>query len=667
MRSLKKTFREYSRVFMLVFMSLLLVSFLIQDVLSNLARGRGEVNPKIGTAFGRTIYGSEIDRTKKNLEMLSQLRLGPAIRNEDQLINVYLLMEEARRMGVRVGEDEVKDKLREMGVTDAVMAQMQRSSKLTYDQIYDVAGRWLAAERVFDLQTPGMSDSVPRQLVNYRELAQEAVVKVSLIDGHAFLAQLPPPTDEDLMPLFNEFKGQLAGTSDEESFKFGYKFPDRIQVEFLTVDPDRIKDQIDIRDSAAKRHYEENPGKYTRKVPKATSAPADPSKPPETEDVRMTYEEAREQIKAELRMQKAIETGINLVNQMHDEADQPWRNAPLDKDGFHERPHEKMDTFETIRERNAKDYDIQYYLSDVVDEKTIARVPLGFGQAQYIDSATLPINKFAFRVQGLLKPEEGDTLPRFILEEPAPVVFQVQQPGPMDFMNRNPKPRRAYLFKIKQVLPSDEPVVLASVRDKVVEDWKQQRAYEMAKGYAEKIADRARTDGIEMAVASATELHDKLVQADTDAQMVPNSPLENGPPPPPAPDFAKKLEPVEPTTKINRKTQYLSEYRLPLKSLPTTVFALLEEPQTATSPAHRVALLSNHKELKFLIVEVLDTTPVYVGGLNKQLADLADKYENPATTTMERRMLSSAYFDSERIRKRTGYKPAQPPKDAKEE
>ena len=101
-----KFFRRYSRTLLIIAMSLLLVAFLIPTSISSY-RQRGEaLKATIGEAFGQPVTTTDVLQMQTEQQLL--VRLNQRIPNLD-VLDLYLLEEESRQMGIRVSRDEIKD------------------------------------------------------------------------------------------------------------------------------------------------------------------------------------------------------------------------------------------------------------------------------------------------------------------------------------------------------------------------------------------------------------------------------------------------------------------------------------------------------------------------------------------------------------------------------
>jgi hypothetical protein len=606
---LSKFLRKHSRALLMVFMSLLLVAFLIPNTVQALG-GRGrEGSMKLGEAFGHSITTDDVRRASADLQVVSHAGLLPQL-PEDALLDYYLLMEEARRMGVRVGADEVRAGLTERIRNsrpdvnpDEVLRQIQRFTHRSYEQIYEVIGRWLAVDRLVVLQGSAITDSLPRLELDYRDRTQEAVTRVSVIADEAFLHLVAEPTEEELQAFFDQCKDRKTAHTETE-LVYGYRLPDRVQIEYLTVDPQKVKDRITIQAVQVKRHFEENAHRYTKPDPLA-SQPAEGEVP----QVPMTFEEARDRVREDYREARAVEITQSLVNDMHGEARRPWGASPRREDGFAEPPAGGVVSLEELRQKFSATYEVEYGQTGLVSAEELKRMS-GFAAANLIAGRQLVrMPELALRVKGILEKDPNDGKPTFNVLEPGPVVLT----GPLDPATGRFAPYQAYLFRVIQVAPSGPPESLDLVRDRLVRDWKLVQAHELARQQAEALATHARGVGLTAAVEQAAELTGIL----TTAEQAATQPAD-GSPPRLVPQYLQNLQPFTPPG-LTRQSTFVQRLGR-VTNVPRAIFDLASAPTDDAAP-HRIASLPMASQHKWVVAELVEIKPIYAGAFQGQLPE----------------------------------------------
>ena len=641
-------FRRRSRTLLMVFMSLLLVVFLIGDQLQNWASKHGQQDVTVGRAFGRDITTADTRVMESKRFLLGQLGFGLAGWIEP--LELYLLTTEARNMGIHVGHDQVKLRLaQQFGAAeraDARLAAIQQRTGQSYATIFDIVGEWLAVEQLVELQSSAAGESVSRAELDYRNQSQEADAELSVIDSEALLPFVPEPTPDELQAFYDEAKDRRTNHT-EDALEFGYQLPDRVRIEYLTVDPAVVESKVRIRPREVKEYFESHHADYMKTVRSPASQSAEQPSP---ERVPMTFEEAETQARSDARREKATHEAQSLVNKIRRAAHQPWQLTARDNDGFRlPPPAAEIESFEELRSKFSDTYEVTYGTTELVGKEaiselfspkalpTLVRQRLG-AEPEYTEGqASVTLSDLALRVQGLFTPEREDRLPVLSLLEPSPVmVRQINRLGER-------VPGQSYVFRVVEVAPKGPPASLDDVRRTVVADYKLLKAHEMAGEYARKLADAARQSGLAAAVEGATELKERL--AASDETMQPQLPPEPGVSRPAASDYVKSLGPVEPSTPLTRDTTMISEVG-ETETVPREVFALASD----TGSAHKVAVADVAYLYRWVVVELEGIKPIYAGEFEQKRVDLLRRGR-----AIDRQVLAIGWLAKDNVHRRAGF------------
>jgi hypothetical protein len=632
-----KFVRQNSRTLLMVVMSLLLVAFLIPQSISGMSRRDGSER-KVGELYGRAVTSASLRAAASDLQLLADLRYLERV-PEGFVLNLCLLLEEARHAGVRAGADAVKEDLVQRGVSDAVLQAVSEGRGRSYPEIYETIGRWLGLQHLLSAQAAAAGTSLPRAELAYRDRTQEAVADISVINARAFVHLVPEPSEEELAKFFDEGKERTTAHT-EKDVVFGYRYPDRVQIEYLTVDPNKIDTRrIRIRPADVRRHFDENANYYTKPDPQATQAVA--GRPPAR--VRMTFEEAEEQVREDLRRQRAVEAAQTIVNEMYDEAHRPWATSALDANGFAEEPKEGVVSFAELKQKHSGEYEVDYDKTDLVDAEGLkAAAPNVCGATYTVGRGYVRGGELAMRVEGLVEKDPRDGVPVFNVGEPMPVVLARTY-------DRTGKPfaRQAYLFRVIRAERSAAPASSDEIRPRLIEDWKLRQAFELAHKQADALAARAQEVGLTAAAGEAKELLALLEVAD---QATSQTALE----PRPAEQYAQELTPSQPP-QLTRSTSMVGRLGR-VSDVQKAIFALADEPRTETSPARRVTTVPVAKQFKYVVAELLEIKPIYAGAFSKELAQAG-----PEEARDETYAFSRGWFAMDSIKLRTGFKEAPPP------
>jgi hypothetical protein len=632
----QKYVRQNSRMLLMIVMSLLLVAFLVPNTIQGFGGRDRVIDRKWGRAFGRAVTEKELQVVRADIELLRKVhpRLAPRT-SDESAVEYFLLVEEARQAGVRFGRAEVTPTLLAAGVTDEYLQNVQRSTGRSYEDIYDVVGRWLAVQQLVSLQSRALLDSLPRQELAYRDQSEEALAQVSVIDDKAFLHRVPEPTDEQLQAFFGECKDRLTEHTDRE-LKFGYRLPDRVQVEYLTVDPQKIKTHITVQAVQVKRYFEENAARYTKPDPLA-SQPADGQAP----QVQMTFEEARDKVREDYRESKAVEAAQRLINDIYLKAHQPWAAQQRDSNGFVPAPETPAPAFEDLKREFSTTYEVEYVKTELLSQQDLQRLPGIGGAVVTFGRQVLRVPELALRVQGVLAHDPNDGKPVLNVQEPAPVVFTTR-PDPVA---RRSVPFQAYLFRVAAAAPAAAPESLDVVRTQLIADWKLVQAHELARQQAEKLADSARQNGLAAAVEQDSELKDILAAGEQADQAKMESPPAPGTT---LPKYVDHLKPYTPQ-RLTRQGGFVEGLGR-TTDLPDELFKLGQG--AATEGVHRVVGVSIAGLNKWVVAELTEIKAPYRGSFEAQVASRLR-----GSNDRDAQRLSRDWFDPNSIQARTGFVP----------
>ncbi len=622
----------------MVFMSLLLVAFLIPQQIQGCSDRRREQALRLGEVYGKSISTQERELAGNELELLASLGLI----NPQQLpspIDYYLMREEARAAGVVVGRDEVISLLRSGGFSDAAMSQLQQRFGVSYDRIYSVLGNWLSVSRLRGYQGQAIFESLPRQRLTYRNTSQLATAKLSTLEVRAFERLVPEPTEGQLQAFFEECKDRTtAHTADR--LVFGYKRPDRVRVEYLTVDPAKLKSHVQVRAAQVEQYFKENAPFFTKPDPLATQ-PVEGQPPAE---VPMTFEEAREVAREELRDRRAVEEAQRAMNDIQSQLVRPWHSAARDEHGFVTTPPEAV-SFADLAKQYA-DRGVEFAGTELLDQMALQRTA-GLSQAMIGDRMRMTAAQLAFRVQGLYTPQRGEAAPVLSPMEPSAVLMTRQT----DPRTRRPSPRQPFVMRVVAVAPSAPPASIDEIREQLVKDWKLVQAFALAKAEAEKLVARAKEVGLDAAVADAKELKELLAASETAATQ----PAGAAPVPP---RYVGALEPFSPQ-RLTRQSGFIEQVGS-APGVAKQIFALEDDAaDPATQPAHRVVSAPVANSFKYLVAELVSLQPAYEGTFETQLALSAER-----NATMFFQRFDAEWRAPQNIAARTGFvaapRPEQP-------
>jgi len=112
---------------------------------------------------------------------------------------------------------------------------------LMYQSVPDLAKQFIAA----GYGQPRYSGPLMQRIIVDR--ASPIRIKAVIIDSSRFVADVPEPTETQLNELFDEYKDDLLG--DSEPYGFGYKFPDRVKLEYMEIPAEALEAHVEVEEA----------------------------------------------------------------------------------------------------------------------------------------------------------------------------------------------------------------------------------------------------------------------------------------------------------------------------------------------------------------------------------------------------------------------------------
>ncbi len=638
-----KFFRDNSRIFLLVFMSLLLVIFLIQDSVGRGQRQQMEAvqNAEVGTAFGKSVRLREVNQAGTDLQIARELGFNirlPAGDQFDTNVSAYLLMEEAARMGVRVSRAELHSQLDQMEGSGRAIDALCRRYECAPEAIDAALMRVLSINQLMGimLETAAL-ESTPRVEHRYRKQNQEADVLVSQLDARSFASKATEPTEDEIKAHFEEAKNRPNEHKDEE-LVFGYRIPDRVKVEYITIDPKELLPHVSVRERELKNYFDQNKNKYTKPAIGPSPDPASPA-----QNIPMSFDEAKERVKEDYRTAKAAQEAQSIINRIRDEAYAPWNAMPPNSEGIRPAPATQANlSFADLAAKYAKDPSrpirITHKVTELIDQNALQN-ERGFASAR-VTERNRQINavSLAFHAVGLPKQAMVGDRAQLRILEPSPVM-SATQPGAMPGTSAQP-----YMFRVVDVALAGPPATLDEAREKIVKNLKLKKAHEMAGQYAQAIGERAKEIGIAAAVLEAVEAKQIIATADAAIAAQPLDPANPG-------KYTVKLDPVAPTSCTAERF-----YGPNIQSAPAIGAKAIAATTQPVNPPQKyhvvVSPFTKTGDAVWMIVQVNGLKPIYADEFKAQ----KDMLEQRAMT-MSGMSFVSSWMSRDAIHKRTGFVP----------
>lgn len=498
--------KKHRRHLLAIATAFLMVAFLVPY-----AGNSGGRDVVIGNADGEKVYLSQLQQAEQQWNRLSSqiyapiatpygLQMQPlaaqlpsqAISQMNEHPELYLLLlMEANRNGIYVSNERVDGLFQQVQVRGADLSNLNQIEAVKrtlhgFLQVNDAFARTLSAVRV------------SRPLSDYEMATRFQQLKLSAVDFPAadFMQQVPKPSVEQLQTFFEKHKDQIAGvTTQENPFGFGYRFPDRVAVQFVGVSRAEVRKAVvasrsqDRWEVDAYKYYLQNQSRFTAVTPdqqkdELTLGPTTrKASTPTTQPFNQVKERAIEAVLVPEvdKLQSTIVARISsmLTNDYFAHTAAEGASSSLDL------PYTSYEYLQKLAQEIQRQYKVSVAIEqrpDLLSHEGLKTL-LGIGQAQTatgIDFADYAVLDEKTRKQLL---ERNPTIP--------PVLSPWQPSQVLSDSNGS-----SYIFRRTKVDPSHVPGRLSEVAQQVEEDWKKQQAFELASRAAEQFVEAARSSGL---------------------------------------------------------------------------------------------------------------------------------------------------------------------------
>ncbi|HEV8608288.1 MAG TPA: hypothetical protein VGQ99_23340 [Tepidisphaeraceae bacterium] len=557
--------RKNNKKIMAVIGVFLMIAFVADYRLKGRTGGRGG-SDVIGRIDGETVHGIEYENARAEWEMLTKgLRIPQMIRGFDgrpqteffsfaelpliqrftvampqqpivaimaarrvtsqiEATTYLLLLREANKMDIHPGRDAVQEALTSLQAFpggDPVLRDQAVTNWLTIMAAFD---RVAAAPKV----TPAQS---------LRLLAQrQQEISLQLVEFRAeqFMRDIPEPTRPQLEEFFNKYRNDDPDTSESG---FGYRYPNRVRVQYMRVPKEKLKATVTLEDMYG--YFRNNPEKFEAEpTTQPTTGPTTrtalgpdlpstrPTTAPTTQELaklplaqrwQRLSDKARERVKDEI-SQQLTEQMANALRQRF-AADWPnfhmaarASNTTIPSDppttalGV---PYHTISYLIRLREQVQRLKESRGVMPETAEEgqllsqRQLADLP-GIGQAFSFEGyRRLPFAELAVeRAEPFLGEDEHKQLMENRQQTMA--LFQASPPLHDNFGN-------VYIFRIIQADYSHPPQSLDEIETKVRNDWRTNEALKKAKDAARLLVDSAKIRGGLQQALNAANSQTKLI------------------------------------------------------------------------------------------------------------------------------------------------------------
>jgi hypothetical protein len=507
--------QKHGKKLLAVFAAFLMVSFAASGMLTP---GGGGRNPVVGRINGKEkIRGQDVFVARQDWQTLSRLSgpqgrpltamLGPKIEADitRQPILFLLLQKEAEQLGVTVSDDTLQTML--TNTPNLITTDPDRN-----DQIRRAVRNLLLV--INGAQRAASVIKITDPMVKHQLAQAQQSITLDLVDfttaKYIDQAKAQPITADQLKAHFEKYADTVPGTiSESNPFGFGYKYPDRVKIQYIVVPRFDVRKAVEGSkdaynwDVAARKHYLQNQSQFKAE---ATTQPR-PSfdlTGPSTRATTKPYEEVAQTVKEQLinaetdRRMNAIRdrlvsvigndwvayrnaVGAAALSGATTQAAPTTAAAPPSSQGV---PYSTFEYLQKLAQQIQANTQFGILPTAVsiadkwltVDE--LNKLP-GVGEAHlngvpmssYVMTMALPFVPDAQR-------KEGGWL--HVMEPTRPMTDQNDS---------------IYIVRISAAEPTHKPATIAEVEPQLRADLLTARAYELAKADAKKLLEQARQRG----------------------------------------------------------------------------------------------------------------------------------------------------------------------------
>ncbi|HEY1684052.1 MAG TPA: hypothetical protein VGG19_04770 [Tepidisphaeraceae bacterium] len=433
-------------------------------------------------------------------------RLGPAaFQQVRQHPDMYaLLVEEAQQMGAGVSEDQLNGFMQnELKTVDEgsnkVISPAESQDPDREANLRACVRNFLIVENAFQQVATTIKPSLP--IAQYMLATQRQTISADVVEfsDAADLAKVPAPTPEQMQKQFQEYANIDATVANlrTDPFDFGYKYPNRIKLQYLSVPRSaiagqalRARNQNDQTrydwDIAAYRYYQAHQSAYATTQPsgelsltQSTEKKIRPFKEVNDEVRQSVLSDDTDKLTSVIRQRIISEMGADFL---------AWKNAtstgtatPVSGVGV---PYNSLEYMDRLALMIQQSYGVLPTAVTVGDWQTAVTLDSlnGISMAT-VDDPDMPPTAFARYVVSASStfasstPDQDESHSLGIYEPSLPLKEEES-----DF----------YIFRITDAQLSHQPASIAEVAQQVQNDVKTKNAYEMAETRANQYLSAAK-------------------------------------------------------------------------------------------------------------------------------------------------------------------------------
>ena len=285
-----RIFRKHQKVMIVTLCGLAMVAFVFLDssVLDGLSGGSTR-NPVVAktTKYGK-LRAREVEHLRAKHQtltsfltrlqqqvleaggrgeavMMFERQVGPS--TEENIVNTWLHVEHAKRLGLVVSNEAVNQVLRELSedrVNSAQLSNLIKGLGIGQVQLFELIRHEMLALQLGRMFELSLQATTPGQRWDYyTRLRRETVAQTIAVPVADFVDEIADPGDEQLKAFFEEHKDQYAQPSSPEP---GFRVPHRVAVKYFQADGEMFRSPEVITDEEVRAEYEKNKDEWDRRL-----------------------------------------------------------------------------------------------------------------------------------------------------------------------------------------------------------------------------------------------------------------------------------------------------------------------------------------------------------------------------------------------------------------
>jgi hypothetical protein len=239
-----------------------------------------------------------------------------------------LLKHEAQELGFIASPQMAREALEQwMGWTEdrinnalPELRNQLRMHDLEAKNLYAAMQNYLLVAQAFDAQRGTLEPTEPELRHLYRDTQQRMKFAALSFPAAEYVSKVGEPTEAQLLELFNSARKEVPGeVGNPQPFKFGYRLPNRVQVEYLFVDYDDVLASTQVDEEAMYQYWQTHQQELAS-APASASGPAtqaaasQAASKPVASAAPMRYAQMKPEIRRRLQQREAQQR----INQISD-------------------------------------------------------------------------------------------------------------------------------------------------------------------------------------------------------------------------------------------------------------------------------------------------------------------------------------------------------------